>query len=189
MKRVIVLFLCLSLAPAWAAELRDIELRDGTVLRGEIVSLQNGTYTIRSESLGDVTVAASDVRVIRFSSGHSGPSAAGDRTPAPASARSKQGEHEPSGIPAGQDGALGRSDDVKRQVEEAQRSLAADDSVMEIITSLQNDPEVQAALSDPQVVQAVEAGDLTTLMANPKFLELLRNPKVQEIQRRSGTNQ
>jgi hypothetical protein len=35
-------------------------------------------------------------------------------------------------------------------------------------------------------MQAVEAGDLATLMANPKFVELLSNPKVQEIQRRSG---
>jgi hypothetical protein len=185
-KYVIVLCLCLSLAPAWAADLREIELRDGSTVRGEIVSLQNGNYTIRSQSLGELTIPASDVRVIRLLSQGAGPSVAGDPVPASARAGGAQGEREPSDNPDKQGEALGRSDDVKRQVEEAQRSLAADDSIMETITSLQNDPEVQAVLSDPQVMQAVEAGDLATLMANPKFVELLSNPKVQEIQRRSG---
>jgi hypothetical protein len=189
MKYAIVLFFCLSLAPAWAVDVREIELRDGTVLRGEIVSLQNGTYTIRSQSLGDVKIAAANVRVIRFPSGPTGPSAAGERAPAPAGAGEVQGERNSADNLGKQGEAPGRSDDVQRQVEEVQRSLAADDSTMQIITSLQNDPEVQAVLSDPQIMQAVEAGDVATLMANPKFLELLRNPKVQEIERRSGTNQ
>jgi hypothetical protein len=188
-KYVVVLVLCVWLGPAWAADLREIELRDGTVLRGEIVSLQNGTYTIRSRSLGDVKIAASDVEVIRFPSGRTGPSAAGEGDPTPAGAGEAQGELEPSNNLGKQDEALGRSDDAKRQVEQVQRSLTADDSIMQTIKSLQNDPEVQAVLNDPQVMQAVETDDLAALMANPKFLDLLRNPKVQEIQRRAGMNQ
>ena len=185
---VIILLFWAWLAPAWGAEFREIELRDGTVLRGEIVSLQDGIYTIRSESLGETRISASEVRVIRFPSGGSGPSAAGDRARARSRAGKRQEELQESDRPGQPREELNQAGDVHKKVEEIQRSLAADDSLVEIITSLGDDPEVQAVLSDPQLMQAVESGDLPTLMASPKFMDLLANPKIQEIQSRRSSN-
>jgi hypothetical protein len=177
---IIVLFLCVGLGSAWAAELREIELRDGSVLRGEIVSLENGTYTIRSDSLGEMRISASDVRVIRF--------APPDRLPAPESATAAQREHPESDDINQPVEDLQHSGDLHRQLDDVQRSLATDDSIMQIITSLHDDPDVQSVLSDPKVMQAMQTGDLPALMANPKLMELLANPKIQEIQRRSARN-
>ena len=43
------------------------------------------------------------------------------------------------------------------------------------------DPEVQGILEDPSTIQAVNAGDIGSLTANPKFMKLLENPTIQDI--------
>ena len=41
-----------------AAETREIELTDGTVITGDIVSLSGGIYTVRSVTLGTLRIEA-----------------------------------------------------------------------------------------------------------------------------------
>lgn len=55
----------LLIQAAWAGEVRTIELTDGSVVTGEVLSLSNGVYTIRTGSLGTFTVNESAVRTIR----------------------------------------------------------------------------------------------------------------------------
>jgi hypothetical protein len=65
---VILVFLALA-TPATvvnAAETREIELTDGSVITGEIVSLSAGIYTVRSATLGTLRIEASKIRVIRM---------------------------------------------------------------------------------------------------------------------------
>ncbi len=59
---VILLFLTRNTP---AAEMREIELSDGSVVTGEVLSLSKGIYTIKSDSLGTVKIDESKVRVIR----------------------------------------------------------------------------------------------------------------------------
>jgi hypothetical protein len=61
---------------AIAGELREIELRDGSIITGDVVSLSNGIYTIKSESLGTVKIEESKVNVIRQKSSSQGAGAA-----------------------------------------------------------------------------------------------------------------
>jgi hypothetical protein len=49
-----------------AAETREIELTDGSVITGEVVSLSGGVYTVRSAALGTLRIEASKIRVIRL---------------------------------------------------------------------------------------------------------------------------
>jgi hypothetical protein len=49
----------------WAGELREIELDDGSVIFGEIVSLTDGVYTLVSKSLGTVKIEEGRIRTIR----------------------------------------------------------------------------------------------------------------------------
>ena len=49
----------------WAGELREIELDDGSVIFGEIVSLKDGVYTLVSKSLGTVRLEEGRIRAIR----------------------------------------------------------------------------------------------------------------------------
>jgi hypothetical protein len=59
----VILLLPVRSAPA--AEMREIEMSDGSVVSGEVLSLSKGIYTIRSESLGTIRIDESKVRVIR----------------------------------------------------------------------------------------------------------------------------
>lgn len=73
---------------------------------------------------------------------------------------------------------------VTPQVKELQEKMLGDEGVMALIMALQNDPEMQALLNDPAVVEAVKAGDIGVLANNPRFMNLLNKPQVREIQRK-----
>lgn len=66
-KYLILLVAILSLAAGAvrAGELREIELKDGSIITGEVVSLGNGIYTIKSNALGTLKVEENKVKVIR----------------------------------------------------------------------------------------------------------------------------
>jgi hypothetical protein len=70
--RWIQTILCLSLLlfvqEASAGRTQIIELTDGSTITGEVVSLADGVYTIRSDSLGTVKVDAAKIRAIRSGS-------------------------------------------------------------------------------------------------------------------------
>jgi hypothetical protein len=152
MVRTILLPLALLLAaavPLFGGEIREIELIDGGVIIGEVVSMSGGVYTIRTGSLGTITVPDSKVRSIR-------------QTGAAQSSSS---------------GAGG-------QVRPLQERMKADQAIMEMIRGLKDDPSFRTVLEDPEIMRAVEAGDVAALMANPKFLQLLHNPTVRDIQNR-----
>jgi hypothetical protein len=48
-----------------AAEIKEIELTDGSIITGEVLSLSNGVYTIRTGSLGTLKIDDAKVRSIR----------------------------------------------------------------------------------------------------------------------------
>jgi hypothetical protein len=52
-----------------AGELQEIVLIDGSIIVGELVSLTNGIYTIKTATLGDLKVEDARVETIRNKSG------------------------------------------------------------------------------------------------------------------------
>jgi len=61
-----LLFLLAVLVPAWAlaAPVQHIEFSDGSRVRAEVISLDKGIYTLRSETLGELRVPADRIRSI-----------------------------------------------------------------------------------------------------------------------------
>jgi len=147
----------LAAGTAYSGEAKEIELNDGTVITGEIVSLNNGVYTIKSESLGTVKLTDSKVRTIR------------QKSPVKTSGERNASQQDRS--PA----------DVTSQTRSLQDKMMNDKEVMDKIRSLQNDPEFQKILEDPEIVRAVNSGDIAALMTNPNFMKLLNNRTVQDI--------
>lgn len=88
-----------------------------------------------------------------------------------------------AGSPAATSGSTKNSNDFSGVAALKDRMLQ-DQGVMEQIRALQNDPEMQALLSDPNVIRAVQSGDYSVLVNNPAFLRLLNNPRVKEIGKR-----
>ncbi len=156
MKLLVVCFwlVCL-LTPGWAGagELSEIELRDGSVIRAEVVSLEGDHYTLRSESLGTFSLERSKVKAIRNQASLG--ATVGDSREAQAQA--------------------------KEQVRALQERIISDKQMMGTILSLQNDPDFQEVMSDPEIMNAVAAGDMSALMSNPKLQKLLEKPQVQDI--------
>ena len=63
-----VLSLIICPGAVFAGEPMHFELSDGSVIQGEILSFENGVYTIRSEVVGTIRIKESGVRTIRRSS-------------------------------------------------------------------------------------------------------------------------
>jgi hypothetical protein len=53
--------------------------------------------------------------------------------------------------------------------------------IINMLTDLQNDPEVQAALADPEFMRLVTSGNLGALQSNPRFQSLINNPRLRAI--------
>lgn len=133
-----------------------IELKDGSRIEGEIRSLDNGVYTVVSPSLGTLHVAESNIAKIEYTSDASKPA-------------------ESSGKPSTQNAAL------SGEIQNLQSSLAQDPATMQSIMSLQSDPQIQALLSDPAIVKAIQDGDYTSLLANPKIQALDSNEHLKQL--------
>ncbi len=141
-----------------AASAATVVLRDGTVIQGEVKSLQDGVYTIQTALTGELRVRKEDIRSID-ENGHSA--------------------QPPTGADLGL--SLGQGSVDVGALDAVRSRIAQDPNLLEAVLALQNDPDVLAILSDPQIMKAVAAGDFTSLMRNPKIEALMNNEKVRDI--------
>jgi len=84
-----------------------------------------------------------------------------------------------AGGPAVQAKASGR-----QKILAVQQEMIADGSTLQLILSLQNDPDFQAVLEDESIMQAITNGDFDALLTNPKIVKLMEKPSVQAIGRK-----
>ena len=101
-------------------EFREVELNDGSVICGEIVSVKGGIYTLKSSTLGTVKIEESKIRFIRFEPSFK--------------TKGKQRDSEQTPTEA--------------QVQVLQQLIMGDKEIISMILSLLNDPEVQKILED-----------------------------------------
>jgi hypothetical protein len=149
----ILLMMGLLISTGAAGELSQVELTDGSVICGEIISSEGGIYTLKTSTLGTVKIEESSIRAIRF-----GP---------PAQIKGKERAF--------------RTTPTEAQVHALQQLIMGDPEIIGMLLTLLNDPDVQAILQDPSIIKAVNAGDIKALTSNPKFMKLLENPTVQDI--------
>lgn len=71
------------------------------------------------------------------------------------------------------------------EIKTIQQKMMGDMEIMGLIPSLQNDPDFKKALEDPEVMKAVNEGDIPALTSNPKFIKLLNNATVKDIQQKA----
>jgi PPE-repeat protein len=86
-----------------------------------------------------------------------------------------------AGTEKGPDQNVGGEKAGTPQAGDLKARMMNDEGIMELILSMQNDPDMQTILSDPSAMQAVQAGDTGGLMNNPVFLKFINNPRVREI--------
>lgn len=135
----------------FAAELQQIILQDGSQVNAEVMSLKNGTYTLKSPALGQFTVGAGQIRTIQTIRGGMSQSKSSEQTRASVN------------------------------MEQIQSSLLANGDTVNIIMGLQNDPAVRAILGDRDIMAAIQRGDYDALAKNPKIKKLMNKAEIRQI--------
>jgi hypothetical protein len=144
-----VLLIGLGLVGAAAGEASRIELRDGSIISGEVVGFADGRYLVESPALGRVTIDQSQILSLQ-----------------------------PGGAAGASSGGHGA------QIMDLQQQIMGDAAIMGMVTALQSDPQVQAALADPEFMQLVTSGNLGALQSNPRFKALMNRPDLRALQER-----
>ena len=147
----------LTLTQLALAQEQTITLRDGTVMKGELVQVVDGVYTIRSGSLGQTQIKADQIAGI--TNNHILPTI---HTNQEASAPAAQGT-------------------TSSQMAQIQNTIMANPNMMADIQSIAADPEVLKLMSNPAIIQAATTKDVNALKNNPAAMQLMQNPKVQAL--------
>jgi len=142
------------LAPYAAASAETLVLTDGAVIHGEIESLLDDVYTVKTESLGTLRVRKEDVRSI---------------------------DHRGGSTPGSSQGSASGVSSVQAELQSMQSRLMQVPNLFAMIQALQSDPAVQAVLADPDIMSAMAAGDYATLINHPKIIALTENANVREV--------
>lgn len=158
MKKIIfslLFLLSILINPALAKNSR-IELTDGSVVNGNIISYTNGVYAVNSQDMGTILINESKIKNIGFDA-------------------SSDSQEASSLAPlSGNNQLAGQTEALKNQV-------MSNPKIMDSIASLKDDPQVQEVLTDPEVAAAIKAGDINALSKNEKFMSLTTNPKIQKL--------
>ena len=149
-----VVALSLIAGSARAGEVREIELKDGSIITGEVVSLNNGIYTIKSGTLGSLKVEESKVNVIRPKSPPRGPGAAQNNTGSEATSLQHKlmSDQEIMGMIL----SLQNDPDFKKLLE---------------------DPEVMKAVSEGNIAALTANPKFMKLLGNPTVQEIQKKVK------------
>jgi hypothetical protein len=150
MKQALFLLLFLTMLPSaalTAGAIKEIELTDGTVLTGEVLSLTNGVYTIRTGSLGNVTVDDAKVRTIRPRGASSSP---------------------PQTVQGGEVRALQEKMMADREVMALIESLKNDPQFRSAI----EDPDVMNAVNSGDVAALMSNPRFLQLLSNPAVQDI-----------------
>jgi hypothetical protein len=149
---LLLLTLLAVFATPCLAETQVIILKDGSQVKGDLVGIKDDNYTIKTESMGEVTVSKD--KVLSINNGVIAPVA-------PLT------------------GALPIA--PSQTIDAAQQQLLSNPEMMSQIQALAQDPEVLELLSDPSLVEAIASKNPEALKAHPKGQALMDNPKLRAI--------
>lgn len=78
-------------------------------------------------------------------------------------------------------GDAGKTTEDVTGVEQLEEQMLGDPGIMSLVLELQTDPQMQALLADPKIMDAVTAADVPYLLSDPRFRKLLDSKKVKDV--------
>jgi hypothetical protein len=144
--------------------LQFISLNDGTLIRGRLVSVQNGAYIIQTEHLGEIRVNPADIQSI-------------------SSGNFQRKEEAPARLPI-LGGNLSPGTQILNSpdaLQAVQQTLMSDPQILTLIQDLMADPDVVKIIQDSNLMKDLSTLDPGTIQQNPDFQRLLQHPKIKEI--------
>ncbi len=159
-RKLVVFFLAFLLTSSLqAGTTKHIALKDGSVIKGELISFENGTYTLQTDNLGRLQLP--EANVISISN---------DAVMPPS----------PTG---GQ--AVNATPVFSNKVNAMQNQIMGNPQAIQAVQAMAEDPEIAAMISDPAFVQqltaAVSNNNIDSVAGDPKIQQLMNNPKMQAL--------
>lgn len=151
--RIVLLLVVLLPVSVQAGSLQVIELVDGSTVRAEVISLEQGIYSVRSDSLGEMQIPAARIRSISQDGG----SAASVGALQADSAQLKGLRESMVQDPA----TMGKIQSL--QSDPAIKAILNDQDTMRAIhagdlDALQNDPKIKALMENSTVRELTQGG-------------------------------
>ena len=140
----------------YAETLKTFNLKDGSIIKGEVLELNQGVYTVKTE-LGQVSIPDEDI--LSMSSNEA--QANNPASPQPSTSATNSA--------------------IKGQVEQLQGSIMADPEMTAEIQKMMQDPEIMSILSDPKFMNDVLTYDPNRIEANQNTQQLLQKPAIQNL--------
>lgn len=155
-----IFLLLIVLTPSAFAADKHITLKDGSVIKGELISYENGLYTVQTENLGRLQLPEANVMSVSSEAA----------VAAPASAQGEQAVAAPS---------------FSNKVSSMQTQIMNDPQAMQAVQAMAEDPEIAAMISDPNFVKqlqaAVSGNNVDSVAEDPRIQQLMANPKMQAL--------
>ena len=141
-------------APAFAQQpIQTIHLKDGTTIKGQLINVANGSYTIASPTMGQVKVSADQILSINSAEAPGGGS-----------------------IQVGADGKISAD-----TINDVKTNMMQDPAIMSLIQDLMKDPEIAELMKNPSLMQDALSMDPQKIQNNPEVQQLMQNPTMQKI--------
>jgi hypothetical protein len=137
--------------------MKTIVLKGGSTLRGEVIQLKDGIYTLEIPELGRMNIPQSHIVSITSSGASDSPNSQTDNT-----AKRTKGQ-------------------IKSQVNQIQGNILSDPDLMTEIQNIIKDEEIQTMLTDPQLLDDVLSYDPDLMQQNDNVQNLLQNKKMQQL--------
>ena len=154
----IFLFLWVVSSASHAGVRSQVQLLDGTLIQAEIISFSKGIYKLRSKSLGVLSIPEEKIQSIH----------------------SNQSEDiEPLKKPGNE------VSPTNLKVQGLKNKLTSDPKTMEMLINLQDDPSMIGVLNDKDLMRAIQQGNLSTVIKNPKIQKLMKSKAVGDVIQRS----
>jgi hypothetical protein len=149
---ICILALCTG---ALAEESNTITLKDGSTVRGKIISLDSNSCTLETESMGRITIDAANIKNISMA-----------KESASRSSSALEG--------------ISLTGDPSTDVARMKSEIAHNPQMSQMADNIMADPRFQQLMQDPDVMRAAEAGDTASLMSNPKLRGLSQQLSVEK---------
>lgn len=171
MRRLFSIFLSVILvfAMAFAGVTKIVKLKDGSVIKGEILSLNDGVYAIKTMAMGTIRVPSSNIISITDESAST--SNISTNTSLPTNNLPNLGLSVPGAS----------SPAIQSQIQQVQGTIMSNPQIMMDIQDLLNDPQLMNLVSDPAFINAIQGANPNDLGSNPELQKFMENPQVKAL--------
>jgi len=159
------IFLLIPLATAQSSKV--ITLTDGSIIKGNIVAFEKGSYIVQSTKMGQISIKDSDIISI-----------------VAANAPQQQFQNQFSSSPlTGLSNQMGQMEQLGQggQMNQLMQRVIMDADIMEAFMKIMEDPEIRTLFTDQQLLNKILSFDLDAINNDKRLQGIMQNPKMQEF--------